>query len=102
MAVPKRTFELKKELFSLFHVSSGERPDEGGPRPNQRRERANSALRMIQRACAIKMPKLAWQNQAPHFVAIRPPNVPEVSNIIPGRSRKNRKVWCIEKSSSAE
>ena len=51
------------------------------PFAGNRRERAEPALRMIQRAGAAQAPQFSWENQPLHFVAMPPPLVPKCAQV---------------------
>src|SRR5204863_5136854 len=63
---------------------------------------AETTLRVIQRARAAEAPKFCRQEKPLHLVAVRPPTVPEISNVAARFLAIRGKIGCGEESGDAE
>src|SRR2546423_1188661 len=57
---------------------------------------------MVQRPRAAEPPKFCWQEKSLHFIAVRPPTVPEISYVTARFVAVRGQIGCGEKSSHAE
>ena len=102
MEVPKGMVESLKKLACGSGVPFAGRALKRRPIARQRRERGDAALRMIERTRAAQPPNFPWQNQTLEFVAMRPPIVPQLPDIFPGRSFINVEIGRLKKTGNSE
>lgn len=102
MEIPKRMAQSEEEIVHGLPVFSAKRFDEGGPLLRENRERAEPPLRVIQGAGAAEPPKFWRQHEPLHFIAMRPPPVPELSYVAARFPRVNGQIWRLEKSGHAK
>jgi hypothetical protein len=81
MKTPERVVKGEEEIVGGFRIPARDRPEEGRPLPGKSREGAEPPLRMIQGAGAAEPPEFRRENEALHFIAVRPPAIPEVPDV---------------------
>lgn len=81
MKIPKRMAQPEEEIVRALRVFPPDRFEERGPVLRENGERAETPLRMIQRARAAEPPEFCRQDEPLHRIAVRPPAVPKVPDV---------------------
>src|SRR5437588_2876387 len=100
--IPKRVTQAREKIFGALRIFPDERPEKRRPFLRKRGERAEPALRMIERTRAAEPPDFRGQDESLHLVTMRPPAVPKFSHIRARLLWIDGEVRRFEKSGDAE
>ena len=81
MKIPERVIHRLKKIIRRGHTALSRRSLKTRPFADEDSKRGETPLRMIYRACAADVPDLRRENQSLQIIAMRPPTIPELSNI---------------------
>ena len=103
MEIPKNGWRSStKKRCTVFGLLAGDRLEERGPLLRENGESAEPALRMIERTSAAQAPEFCRQDKSLHFIAMRPPAVPEHSHVGAGSLRIDSEVGGLKKAGYAK